>query len=126
MACDTPSISFSATLPVKPSVTTTSATPLVRSFPCTLPTNVIADEPAARSASAAFASITSCVPRSCSSPFDSSPTRGRSTPQTNRASAAPMNANCTRCSGRTVTFAPRSRRVTGLPGIGIGNASAGL
>jgi hypothetical protein len=32
-----PSATFSATLPVKPSVTTTSTTPRVMSFPSTLP-----------------------------------------------------------------------------------------
>ena len=39
IVCETPSISFSATLPVKPSVTTTSAAPAVTSLPSTLPTN---------------------------------------------------------------------------------------
>jgi hypothetical protein len=35
---ETPSMSFSAMLPVKPSVTTTSALPAVTSLPSTLPT----------------------------------------------------------------------------------------
>ena len=36
-----------------------------------------------------------------------------------------MNANCTRCSGRDSALAPTSSSVTGLPGTGIGIASAG-
>ena len=56
-----PSISFSATLPVKPSVTTTSASPVVRSRPSTLPTKS-SGRSAARAASAACASTTVGVP----------------------------------------------------------------
>ena len=39
--------------------------------------------------------------------------------------AAPMCANCTRCSGRTSTLAPASSSRNGLPGTGIISASAG-
>src|SRR5438132_748445 len=53
-------------------------------------------------------------------------TRGRCTPKTVCASAAPMNANCTRCSRRTSAFAPTSSSITGRPGTGSGRASAGL
>ena len=117
-----PSIVFSTTLPVKPSVTTTSAAPVVRSVPSTLPTNVsAAGAAAARAASAACASITVEVPFVGSSPFESRPTRGRSTPSTICASAAPMKANWTRCSGRTSALAPTSTSVIGLPGIGTGH-----
>ena len=42
-----------------------------------------------------------------------------------RAYAAPMNANCTRISGRTSAFAPTSSSVTGRPGTGSVSASAG-
>ena len=64
IVCETPSISFSAMLPVKPSVTTTSATPLVTSPPSTLPTNSNASLPApTRSSSSACASSTSGLPR---------------------------------------------------------------
>ena len=70
-----PSISFSATLPVNPSVTTTSAAPAGRSRPSTLPTKSM---PSA-SASIALASTTSSRPLPASSPTESRPTRGRST-----------------------------------------------
>ena len=55
-----------------------------------------------------------------SSPLESSPTRGRATPSTTRASAAPMNANCTRCSRRASALAPTSSSVTGWSGTGSG------
>jgi len=64
------------------------------------------------------------LPRSASSPLDSSPTRGRSIPSTVLDSAAPMNANWTMCSRRTTTFAPTSSSVTGCRD-GSGSASAG-
>ena len=116
-------MSLSATLPVKPSVTTTSATPSVSCVPSMLPTN--ANRSVGRSDSAAWASWTSGVPRLASSPLERTATRGRSTPSTACTSAAPMNANWTRCSARTSTFAPTSTSVTGLPGTGTGSASAG-
>ncbi len=92
IVCETPSISFSATLPVKPSVTTTSALPATTSPPSTLPTNSSMPPPVsrARSASAAWVSSTSALPRPDSSPLESSPTRGRCTPSTDLARAAPM------------------------------------
>src|SRR5215218_722291 len=80
-----PSIVFSATLPVKPSVTTTSAIPASRSRPSRLPRKSIAS---AR-ASSSWASTTSAVPFFGSSPTESSATRGRSTPSTARLKAAP-------------------------------------
>ena len=45
IVCETPSISFSAMLPVKPSVTITSARPETTSPPSTLPTNSKASKP---------------------------------------------------------------------------------
>jgi hypothetical protein len=82
-----PSISFSATLPVKPSVTTTSATPFVTSLPSTLPTKL---RPDVSSASRACAATTSSVPFFGSSPFESRPTRGRAMPFTASMNCAPM------------------------------------
>ena len=66
-------MSLSATLPVKPSVTTTSAAPCRICVPSTLPAKSMSEEPFARSASATCASRTSGVPRVSSSPLDSSP-----------------------------------------------------
>ena len=127
IVCETPSISFSATLPVKPSVTATSAAPATRSSPSTLPTKRKPPMPAlARWESSACTSSTSGLPRPASSPLDSRPTRGSATPRTVRDSAAPMNANCTMCSRRTTALAPTSRSVTGWLGTGSGSASAGL
>src|SRR5215211_435336 len=76
-----PSMAFSATLPVKPSVTTTSTLPPARSKPSTLPAKL---RPPAASRSPA--SSTSDVPLPDSSPTDSNPTCGRSTPKIGRAS----------------------------------------
>ena len=76
-----PSSVLSTTLPVKPSVTTTSTSGVITSRPSTLPTKV---PPAARSASepsrSAWVSFTSGVPFDGSSPIDRSPTRGCSMP----------------------------------------------
>ena len=74
-----PSNVFSTTLPVNPSVTTTSTSGVMTSRPSTLPMKV---PPAARRASEASSSVcvslTSDVPLDDSSPIDRSPTRGRS------------------------------------------------
>src|SRR5919201_3667987 len=125
ISSETPSMSLSTTLPVKPSVTTTSALPAGNSLPSTLPTKSKVSPSAKRSRSAACASTTSGVPFVSSSPIDSRPTVGRSIPSTTCASAAPMKPNCTRCSGRTSTLAPTSTIVTGCPGTGTGIARAG-
>src|SRR5919108_4853281 len=118
---EVPSSTFSATLPVKPSLTTTSAVAAGRSNPSTLPTK-LNGPPCSRSP----ASRTSGVPLPCSSPTDSSPTRGLATPTTASMNAAPMWANWTRCSGRTSTLAPQSRSNTGPLGTGRSTARAGL
>ena len=110
---------------MKPSVTITSATPSTMSPPSTLPMNSNAGAEPIRSESSAWASSTSALPRWGSSPLESSPTRGRATPMTALASAAPMNANCTMCSRRASAFAPTSSSVTGCSGTGSGIASAG-
>ena len=69
--------------------------------------------------------MTSGVPFVASSPFESSPTRGRSTPSTPRVKAAPMKANWTRCSARTSALAPASSSVNGCSGTGTDTARAG-
>src|SRR5215216_2195415 len=109
------SSTFSATLPVKPSATTTSAPAVGMSKPSTLPTKLSAPASAMRS----WAASTPGVPLPDSSPTDSSPTDGRSIPTTASMKPAPMYANWTRCSGRTSTLAPASSSKTGPPGIGI-------
>ncbi len=85
-------MSFSATLPVKPSATTTSATPSMTTLPSVLPTKSTSGEDTARSCRSLWASWTSGVPIA-SVPLDSS-ARGRWMPRTVEASAAPMKANC--------------------------------
>src|SRR5680860_1207407 len=80
-----PSITFIATLPTKPPQTTTSAPPAIRSPPSTLPINRI--PPASRRR--APAATTSSVPLPGSSPTESRPTAGSSTPRTAWLKAAP-------------------------------------
>ncbi len=65
-----------------------------------------------------MASATSSRPLPASSPTESRPTRGRSTPSTAALKAAPRKANWTRCWARTSTLAPTSRKSTGLAGDG--------
>ena len=73
ISSETPSISLRATLPVKPSVTTTSALPAGTSLPSTLPTKSNVSPSARRSRRAACASTTSGVPLLASSPIESRP-----------------------------------------------------
>src|SRR5579875_1610543 len=82
-ASSAPSSAFRATLPVKPSVTTTSTRPARRSRPSTLPTKRIRGAAARR----ACASFTSGLPFVGSSPIDSRPTDGSSMPSRMRAKA---------------------------------------
>ena len=103
-----PSRSFSATLPVKPSVTTTSAVFLSRSRPSTLPTK-FKPEPASNSCAARASSL----PLLSSSPMFSSPTLGDATPSTVRAYAEPSTPNSSRFSGRQSALAPESSSSTG-------------
>ena len=63
IVCETPSMSFSAMLPVKPSVTTTSAAPLVTSPPSTLPRNSNAGPRSSRARARGGASAESRRPR---------------------------------------------------------------
>src|SRR4051812_15836227 len=125
IASETPSMSLSTMLPVKPSVTITSARPVGISLPSTLPAYSYVPPSAIRSRMAAWVSTTSGVPFVASSPIDRSPIRGRSTPSSVSASAPPMKPNWTRCSGRTSVFAPTSTMITGCSGTGTGIASAG-
>ena len=84
---------LSTTLPVKPSVTTTSQVPLNRSRPSTLPMKF--RWPARRSSGSV--SCTSSLPLLSSSPIDSSPTRGVGDGRAGSArSTEPMCANWTR------------------------------
>ena len=89
-----PSIVFRVTLPVKPSVTTTSASPVSRSRPSTLPTKT---KPHRRPASASCASTTVGVPFFASSPTESRATRGARRRARRCAKAEPRWANWTRC-----------------------------
>ena len=82
---EVPSSTFSAMLPVKPSATTTSAPAPGRSKPSRLPVK-FSGPPSRRSR----ASSTSGVPLPLSSPTESSPTLGRSTPITASMNADPM------------------------------------
>ncbi len=107
-------MTFSATLPVKPSATITSAAPVPIAKPSTLPTKFRPVEPL----STPWAATTVSVPFDASVPLDSSATRGEATPPTASMNAAPMCANCTRCSGRTSTLAPASSSRNGAPGTG--------
>jgi hypothetical protein len=74
-----PSIVFRATLPVKPSVTMTSAAPVKKSRPSTLPMKSTPG-PAAPAARRAWVSFSSGLPFDFSSPMESNATVGRSTP----------------------------------------------
>ena len=80
-----PSSTFSATLPVKPSVTRTSTGESTRSVPSTLPMKF-----KSLSARRSCASTTCSVPFLASSPFESRPTAGRATPFTLSMYTAPM------------------------------------
>ena len=82
---DVPSISFRATLPVKPSVTTTSATPAVTWVPSTLPTKSIPAFPASFS----WAAWTAGLPFIASSPLESRATRGRADTADRRGESRP-------------------------------------
>ena len=115
-----PSRSFSATLPVKPSVTMTSDTPTSTSLPSTLPM-----KSGTRSVMSSWAACASCEPFDGSSPMLSSATRGPITPSTTVAYAAPICANCSRFSGLQSAFAPTSSSTHGGPAVGITVAIAG-
>src|SRR6266540_1815794 len=115
-----PSRSLSVTLPVKPSVTTTSAAPRSRSRPSVLP-------PKLRSlaASSACASSVNWLPFSASSPIESRRTSGLRTSRISSAKTAPMCANWSRSLGRASAFAPESMRTDGPRRDGIVTAIAG-
>src|SRR5665213_60730 len=100
-----PSAVLSATLPVKPSVTTTSTVPSEISSPSTKPQNSMG-RVTLRNICAA--------PRTASLPFTSSaptlrmPTVGRSRPRTARANASPITAKSTSWSASVPILAPTS------------------
>ena len=105
-----PSSSFSATLPVKPSQTTTSAAPRSRSRLSALPreVEVVGSRPAAR-APRASAGCPSRPPRRSRAAAPRA-ARRRGSPRRRR---APMCANWSRCSGRASAFAPASSSTDG-------------
>ena len=80
------SSTFSATLPVNPSATTTSTPAVGMSKPSTFPAKLSAPASAIRSCAVS----TSGVPLPDSSPTESSPTEGRSIPTTASMKPAPM------------------------------------
>src|SRR6266536_1341821 len=116
-----PSVSFSITLPVKPSQTTTSAAPSRRLRLSVLPRK---SRPSA-AASSSCASSVSWFPFSGSSPIESSRTSGFGTSRISCAKTEPMYANWSRCSARPSAFAPASIRTVGRFSAGITTAIAG-
>src|ERR671934_824982 len=115
-----PSSSFRTTLPVKPSVTTTSAAPRRMSRPSVLPAKL---SPLA--ASSSCASSVSWFPFSASSPIESRRISGFPTSRISSAKTAPMCANCSRSSGRASAFAPESSRTEAPRRAGMVTAIAG-
>ncbi len=75
--------------------------------------------------SSSAVSLTTSLPLMSSSPMLSSPTVGRSMPSTAAASALPITANCTSCSGVQLTLAPRSSTVVTPVRVGSCEAIAG-
>ena len=119
-----PSRVFNATLPVNPSVTTTSAASVSRSRPSTLPMNRAPSNWA--SVSRPWAFLTNGLPFPGSSPMDSRAIRGSSTPRRSRANTAPIRPNCTNHSGLHSELAPASSSTVGVvPGAGRSVAIAG-
>ena len=107
-------------VPVKPSVTTTSASPSS--------SQRLSVFPAKRSSlerSSSCASSVSWLPFSSSSPIESSRTSGSETPRISSAKTAPMCANWRRCSGRASALAPASMRTLGPVGPGSPPRSRG-
>ena len=103
-------MTFSATLPVKPSVTTTSALPSVERVALD-----VADEVQPLRGRQARVDVEHELRAARRLLADRQQRDARaSTPCTTLASAAPMNANWTRCSARTSVFAPTSTSVTGI------------
>ena len=104
-----PSPVFSATLPVNPSVTTTSVVPAAMSWPSTKPWNC-GPIWLARRISAASRTVSS--PFSSSDPTFSRPMVGAVSPSTVRANTSPITANSTRLRTSHCTLAPRSSMTT--------------
>ena len=79
-------------LPVKPSVTIDVGSPGDQTVALDVTDEAKAPLPSesARSSNSAPVASTSSLPRERSSPFESRPTRGATTPNTARANAAPM------------------------------------
>ena len=101
-----PSRVLRTTLPVKPSVTTTSTRSDRTSRPSTLPMNLPDVRRHPGSASRAWVSLTRADPLPGSSPIDSRPTRGSSSLNRSAAYTAPIWANCTSQAGGAVGVGP--------------------
>ena len=98
-----PSMVFRQTLPVNPSVTTTSKSPAMRSPPSQFPAKA-----GTVSDSRRWASWANRSPLVSSSPMFRRPTFGRSTPMMAFMYTSPIWANCTRYSGLQSALAPTS------------------
>ena len=116
-----PSSSFSATLPVKPSVTTTSAAPASRSRPSVLPAKL--SSLAASSSCASSVELVALL--RLLADREQADLAGCATPRISSAKIAPMCANWSRCSGRASAFAPQSSSTEGRRGPGSARRSPG-
>ena len=113
---DRPLDALSATLPVKPSVTRTSAAPSRTSRPSALPRKSRSD-----AASSSCASSVSRLPFSGSSPIERRRTSGAAMPRISSAKTAPIVANWSRCSGAAVRVragVDQDRRAVAASGSG--------
>ncbi len=121
-----PSSVFSATFPVKPSVTITSSSPASRSPPSTLPAKLSGSAPCGGSlASSSCARLVNLFPFPGSVPIVSSPTWGAGTPSAVCAYATPSWPNWTSISGLGSAVAPASMSTVRPGRVGSTTASPG-
>ena len=106
-----PSAIFSATLPVKPSVTTTSTTPAVMSLPSTKPWKSIGSGALAQHRRGAAHHVVALV--LLGADIEQADARLGARPASMRAKTSPITANWNRCSASQSTLAPRSSTTTG-------------
>ena len=116
-----PSSVFSATLPVKPSQTTTSASPSSSARPSTLPSN---RRPARLEQRVRLERQLVPLLRLLAD-REQPDARDRGRPRISSAKIEPMWANWSRCSGRASAFAPASMRTDGPCCVGITTAIPG-
>ena len=117
-----PSPSFRAMFPLKPSQTITSAFPARTSFPSMYPLKL---RPSRFSMSSRAAKTVSS-PFMSSLPFESNRNSGFSTPRILREYTLPIRANCSKFSGLHLTVAPTSSMNDTLSIEGMGTPRAGL